>query len=138
MDVRGFARVAAVAGLAAYLAAVTAGAQFSLDPPGFLYDVWYSAAPILAGSALAFGVALYVGRWFVLLAAMAPLAVLGGLELAGHTAPWEDAGAPLSGLLEGGRWWVYAWFLVFPLVLGVLIRHRWTTENERQVTRMGG
>jgi hypothetical protein len=120
-----FARGGAVLLLVTYWAGTTLGSQFSIDPPGPIYDVWYSAAPLVVGAVLAFAVAVYVARWWVVLAAAVPILVLGGLELAGHTAPWHEAGPPLTRWLEYGFWsvlMVYVPIFVLPLVLGVAVR----------------
>lgn len=113
---------ALAAALVIYWAALMLGSQFTLDPPGVLYDVWYSAVPLVFGWLFAFGVALYIARWWVLLAALTPILVLGVLELAGHRSPWHDPGPPLT---QYGWWFVFwslFWFFVLPLLLGVSIR----------------
>jgi hypothetical protein len=115
---------AATAALAVYWALVTLGGQFSLDPPAPLYDLWYSAAPIFAGAVAAFVAGFCVGRWALLLVAAVPPLVLGALQLAGHVAPWHDAGPALSYWWERGGWWVTFWSLAFPLGLGVLLRRK--------------
>ena len=122
MHGRGLGRGVAFVVLAAYWAGVTLAAQFSIDPPGLVYDVWYSAAPGLVGVALSVGVGLYIGRWWAVLAALVPVAVLAVLVLAGHVAPWHDAGLPLTGHpLEFVVLTVF-WFYVLPIALGVLVR----------------
>ena len=116
------AHVAAALFLATYWAALTLGGQFSIDPPSLLYDLWYSAAPGVAGVALAFAVGFYVARWWLLLASVAPVLVLGALELAGHRSPWHDAGSPLTQYLWWPLLWALFWFFLLPVVLGISIR----------------
>jgi hypothetical protein len=108
--------------LAVYWAAVTLGSHFAPDPPGVLYDLWYSAAPSVAGIALAIAVGLYVARWWLLLAPLTPVLVLASLELAGHRSPWHDAGPPLTQYLWWPLLWPLVWFFVLPVLLGVSIR----------------
>lgn len=59
-------RVLATAALALYWGLVALGSEFSFDPPGPLYDLWYSMAPIVIGAVLAFAVGVYVGQWRIL------------------------------------------------------------------------
>ncbi len=108
--------------LVTYWLVVTLGSQFSIDLPGLLDDVWGSGAPGVAGFALGLGVGLYVGRWWVVFAALTPYAVLGALELAGHVAPWHDAGPPLTQYPLQFLFWTLVWFYVLPIAFGVLVR----------------
>lgn len=119
-------RAIAFAVLVVYWAAVTLGSQFAISPPGVLYDLWYSVVPGVVGLAFGLCVALYVGRWWVVIAAAVPVTVLAALELGGHIAPWHDVGPPITGWFDGGLGAVFVttYFVVFvlPLVLGVLVR----------------
>jgi hypothetical protein len=108
--------------LVTYWAAVTLGGQFALDPPSVLYDLWYSAAPLVVSVALALAIGLYVARWWLVLVSFTPVLVLGGLELAGHRSPWYDAGPPLTQYLWWPLLWALFWFVVLPVTLGVSIR----------------
>jgi hypothetical protein len=116
------AHLAAALFLASYWAALTLGSRFAIDPPSVLYDLWYSAAPLVVGIALALSVGFYVARWWLLLASLTPVTVLGVLELAGHRSPWHDAGPPLTQYLWWPLLWALFWFFVLPVVLGVSIR----------------
>jgi hypothetical protein len=115
-------KVLATAALALYWGLVALGSEFSFDPPGPLYDLWYSLTPIVIGAILAFAVGIYVGQWRILVVVVTPLVVFGALQLVGHVAPWHDAGPPLSYWWETNGWWPLFWELVFPLGLGVLVR----------------
>ena len=117
-------RAAAAGALVLYWGLLTLGGQFRIDPPGPLYDLWYSAGPVLAGAAAAFLAGLYVGRWALLLVAGVPPLVLGLLQLDGHVAPWHDTGPPLTYWWETGGWWVVFWSLTVPIGLGVLVRRK--------------
>lgn len=100
-------------------ALTTLGGQFDITLPGALDDLWYSAARLVLVSVVGLACAFAVGRWWILLAAGTPVAVLGGLQLAGHVAPWHDAYPPLQGFwYYGGPLWL-ALFYVLPLVVGV-------------------
>lgn len=128
---------ALVAGaIALYWGLITLGGEFQLDPPGPLYDLWYSSAPWIAGIVLAFAAGLVVGRWLVLLVAAAPVLVLAGLQWAGHVRPWHDAGPPLTVWWELRGWWPLFWTLVVPLALGVLVR-KGSAREERLSPRAG-
>lgn len=76
------AHVVAALALVAYWALLTLGSQFAVDVPGgVLHDLWYSAVPFVLGWFAALGVGLYIARWWLLLAALTPVVVLGVLEL---------------------------------------------------------
>jgi hypothetical protein len=76
-----------------------------------------------------------VGQWYVLLAAASPLLVLAVLQLAGHTAPWHDAGPPLWDWVDNGGWWLFSWLVVVPLVLGVVVRRMGSPPPPQVTTR---
>jgi hypothetical protein len=118
-------RLLVFAALVGYLTAMTIGSQFAVSPPGALYDVWYSATPLIGGLALSFAAGLYIGRWWAVLGGFAPLAALGALELSGHVAPWHDAGPPLTQLVEYGLWYAVSTVVTFwllPIAAGVALR----------------
>lgn len=111
--------------LATYWAAVSAGGQHSLSPPGALYDLWYSAAPLIVGVVLSLACGFSIGRWWAVLAGLAPLATLGVLELLGHVAPWHESGPPLTRLFAYGLPFALSTILVFwigPIAAGVALR----------------
>lgn len=124
-------KILAAAALAVYWGLVALGSQFAFDPPGLLYDMWYSVAPSLIGAVLAFVVGLFVGQWRILVVAVTPLLVFGALQIGGHVVPWHDAGPPLSDWWQANGWWALFWELVFPLGLGVLVRRRGLTPATR-------
>ena len=114
--------VAAVVAYVLYWAVVVAGSQFAIQPPWVLHDVWYSGAPWVVGMIGAVGVGLFVARWWVLVAAITPVAVLGALEVSGHRSPWHDSGPPLTQYGWGHvAWWLF-WLFVLPLLIGVAVR----------------
>jgi hypothetical protein len=117
-------KILAAAGLALYWGLVALGSQFSFDLPGPLNDVWNSLAPIWIGAVLAFAVGVFVGQWRILIVAVTPLVVFGALQLAGHVAPWHEAGPPLTHWWETNGWWALFWEVVVPLSLGVLVRRK--------------
>jgi hypothetical protein len=121
--------------LVAYSAAAMLASQFSIHLPSVLNDLWYSAAPLVVGVALSFVVGLYVARWWLLLAALTPVAVLGALEIAGHRSPWHDSGPPLT---QYGWfsvvWWDF-WFFLLPIILGVSIRRGLGERGEANLQR---
>ena len=101
-------QIAVATALASYWGLVYAGGQFDVDF-GLLDTFWYSAAPVWAGAVLPFAAGVAVGRWEILLVGLTPLVVLGALELAGHVAPWGEAGPPLTYWWETKGWWPLFW-----------------------------
>lgn len=75
-----------------------------------------SAAPLLFGIGIALAAGLYVGQWWVLVAAISPLIPLLMLQIVGHTTPYGDDAAPLA----GWHWWLAS--IAIPLAMGVGIR----------------
>jgi hypothetical protein len=108
--------------LVAYWAAMTFGSQFAVDPPGILRRLWYDGPLWVTGLVLAFVVGLYVARWWLLLAALTPVVVLGALELAARRSPWHDSGPPLTQYGWFYVVWWFFWFFFLPVGLGIAIR----------------
>jgi len=84
-------RVAITLSTALAFGACTYGRAFDISPPGVLYNIWYGSAFgwILFGLAV-FGVSL-VYRWWALLPAIAPAAVMIYLHnMTEYVSPWHD------------------------------------------------
>jgi hypothetical protein len=110
-------RAALYAGVALLFASAVVGLwAFGGTVPARRSVLWISAALAVLG------VGLYVARWWLLLAAVTPVVVLGALELAGHRSPWHDSGPPLTQYGWFPVVWWFFWFFLLPLFFGVSLR----------------
>ncbi len=105
--------VAAAAALVVAVAVRFVGGQYDVEPPGVLYEFWYSAASVIMLLGLTVLIAAYVGEWWMLAVALVPLAAAVPLEAVGHVAPWHDPLPPLEAAV------LSTLFLVPVLALGV-------------------
>ncbi len=134
-------RVAITLAIALLLGAQTYGDVVDFSPPGVLGDVWRSSAfaLIMAGLAI-FGVFL-VYRWWVLLAALAPVVVGTCLYATGYVSSPEGEEIDLSSLpwpLIGGIMLLEAILVAASLSLGLLLRWVWERVRSRRRGRLAG
>jgi len=124
-------RVAITLATALVLGASTYGHAFDVSPPGVFSDIWHDSEWIVFAFAV-FGVFL-VYRWWALLPAIAPVAVMVCLHgMTDYVSPWHEesyAGFsnPLFILWVLGAIIMYAAFLS----LGLLLRAAWESIRSR-------
>jgi hypothetical protein len=98
--------------------------QRAVEPlPQWIRDFLHTNAAIVVIFAALLGAGLYIGRWWALLIAAAPLPALAMLELTGHVPPFETE--PLD------AWLPILIFYCLPVAFGVTLRRLWTWSRGR-------
>lgn len=124
------------------LGAYTYGHAFDIRPPGVLYDVWYgSIFGWIVFWLAVFGVFL-VNRWWALVPAIAPTAVMIYLNMTGYASPWHEdlfstpwhedlSEHPLVAI--GWTLFVFGWTIALAVFLsaGLLLRAIWERVRSR-------
>jgi len=120
-------RVAITVATALALGASTYGQEFDISPPGVLQDFWGASVWVLLGLAVLGVFAVY--RWWALLPAIAPLAVMTYLyNLTDYVAPYR--GEMIIRLSDGPAAYVFLATLSVGLTaailsVGLLLRAGW-------------
>jgi hypothetical protein len=129
------ARVAIVLATALVLGASTYGYAFDISLPGALQDIWDHSNGVIYGLAI-FGV-FVVYRWWALLPAIAPAAVIVYLHnMTDYVAPWHGDAVGPSSFSEDPA--LYVLFVMGGVVLqaatlsvGLLLRAAWERIRSR-------
>lgn len=129
------ARVAIVLATALVLGASTYGYAFDISLPGALQDIWDHSNGVIYGLAI-FGV-FVVYRWWALLPAIAPAAVIVYLHnMTDYVAPWREE--PIGPTSFSDEPILYVMFVIGGILLevavlsvGLLLRAAWEWIRSR-------
>jgi hypothetical protein len=121
-------RVAATIFYALSMGALSAEGAYDLDPPGILGDAWNSPAGGIAIVSLGVVVGAFVGRWWVLLSALAPVAVATYLLAIGHEGFTLEVDAVWNLILSP----IAVTIAAVPLLIGLGLRKVWDARRQRR------